>query len=279
MNCAEVLDRLDTWLDRELPPDEAAEVARHLETCATCNALVANRTAVRDRLRHAARSVQPQPQLAARIHARIASDRPDHQARWGFLAAAAMVLLTLGTYSSWKSGHLRMTPESRANYIASLVPEVAPLMRIGLQQHVHCAVFRSYPAQYPTLPELAASLGPQYSGLVPVMQAHVPAGFHVVMAHKCDYNGRQYIHVVAREGGNLISLLITKRDWGEAFEKDLRAVAAEAGTPVYSSVVPRFSIAGFETPQYLVYLVSDLNQGANLSILESMTQTLRTALS
>ena len=269
LNCAGTLDCLDAWLDGELSPAESAGVARHLETCAVCSGILANRLSLRERLRHVARSAQPAPELAGRIHSRLTPDDSPDLMRRGFLAAAAMVLMSVGTYTAWKSGHLRMTPAAREDYIASILPEVAPVMRIGLEQHVHCAVFRSYPAQAPGEEELARDLGPQYAGLVRDMQTHVPGGFRVVMAHRCEYNGRPYIHVVAKHGGDLISLLITRRAEGEAFD----------GVSVYSSGVSRFSIAGFETPEHLIYLVSDLDQGGNAAVFEAMTGSLRTVIS
>ena len=269
LNCAGTLERLDAWLDGELSPADSTAVARHLETCAACSGILANRLSLRERLRSIARSAQPAPELAARIHSRLAPDDSPDLMRRGFLAAAAMVLMSVGTYTAWKSGHLRMTPAAREDYIASILPEVAPVMRIGLQQHVHCAVFRSYPEQAPGEEELARHLGPQYAGLVRVMQAHVPGEFRVVMAHRCEYKERLYVHVVAKHGGDLISLLITRRAEGEAFD----------GASVYSSGVSRFSIAGFETPEHLIYLVSDLDQSANAAMFDSMTGSLKTSIS
>jgi anti-sigma factor RsiW len=279
LNCAGTLERLDAWLDRELPPAERDALARHLETCPVCSGVLANRSALRGRLRRVARSEIPAPDLAGRIRSHFAVDESPSRTRRGFLAAAAMVLVSAGTYSAWKSGHLRITAAAREDYIASLVPGVAPVMRIGLQQHVHCAVFRTYPAQSPGEEELASGLGASYAALAPVLQTHVPGGFRVVMAHRCEYKNRPYIHVVARQDGDLISLLITRRADGEAFGEYLRAVANEGGTPVYSSGVSRFSIAGFETPEHLIYLVSDLSQDANAAVFERMTGSLRTVVS
>jgi anti-sigma factor RsiW len=279
VNCAGVLERLDGWLDGELSPADTDAVARHLETCAACSGVLANRAALRERLRRVARSAEPAPELAARIHSCLGVDNSANRTRRGFLAAAATVLLSVGTYAAWKSGHLRLTPGAREDYIASIVPEVAPVMRIGLQQHVHCAVFRSYPAQAPGEEELERGLVRQYAGLVRVMETHAPGGFRVAMAHQCEYKGRPYNHVVARRGGDPISLLITGRADGEAFDDHLRAVANQGGTPVYSSGVSRFSIAGFETPDHLIYLVSDLDQRANAAVFEAMTGSLRTVVS
>jgi Putative zinc-finger len=269
VNCAEALERMDGWLDGELSPADSAAVARHLEMCPACSGLLANRMALRERLRRVVRSAEPAPELAARIHSRLAADDSPDLMRRGFLAAAAMVLMSVGTYTAWKSGHLRLTPAAQEDYIASIVPEVAPIMRIGLQQHVHCAVFRGYPAQAPGEEELARGLGSECAGLVRVMETHVPGGFRVVMAHQCQYKGRPYIHVVAKQGDDLISLLITRRTDGEAFD----------GASVYSSGVSRFSIAGFETPEHLIYLVSDLNRSANAAMFEAMTGSLRTIVS
>jgi hypothetical protein len=149
-------------------------------------------------------------------------------------------------------------------------------MQVGLTQHVHCAVFRQYPSEQPSVAELTKALGPQYSGLVLAMQQHLPSDFRVVMAHLCQRRGRSYIHVIARHGSSLISLLLTKKTAGEAFEANLRAV--EAGTALYTSQVQRFNIAGFQTSDYLVYLVSDMDQDGTLAALTAMAPQVQTVL-
>jgi len=142
-------------------------------------------------------------------------------------------------------------------------------MRIGLQQHLHCAVFRTYPDEIPSAGSMEKTIGPECRTLVPLMQQHVPGEYHVVMAHRCSYQGRMYAHVIARYQGHLISLLITKRQPGEHFDS----------ASISNADAQRFSIAGFQTPEHLVYVVSDLGRQSNNSLVEGMASGIRTAIS
>ena len=262
-HCERIVDLLDTWLDRELPALEASDVEDHLDTCAPCRAEADARSAFRRRLRAAAQA-QPVPAgLAARV---FAAKRPVVYRNPGFMAIAAAAVLTIAVVGYQLNG-LRNRMVSQDSYIADLSRETSSIIRVGLKDHVHCAVFRKFPDSPPTFEEMAAELGPEYKDLLPAMAAHVPTGMTVVMAHKCSYQGRQYIHLVARDGRNMISLVIAKRGEGEAFE-----------TPFYSTSVRQYSVAGFETPEHLVYLVSDMNQNQNLQLMQAMTARIRQVL-
>ncbi|MES1261175.1 MAG: zf-HC2 domain-containing protein [Acidobacteriota bacterium] len=273
--CASTRVLLDRYVDREMSPRDLAGVASHLSGCPDCAGRASRQTALRDRLRVAARGTALPTDLEGRIRQRLGAEtgragRSLLRSGWPAMAIAAAVLLAVGLAHSWQNGGLRLTPGSQEAYIASISPEVTPVMRIGLQQHVRCAVFRKAPSQWPTVEEMAQSLGARYADLAPAMERHLPAGFRIAEAHVCNYQGRYYTHLAATDGKQLMSLLITDRAQGQAFENDLRAVAAEAGAPVYTSGVQRFRIAAFETRDHFVYLISDLAAGENLATLKSM---------
>lgn len=268
MSCPQILEKLDRYLDGELPAGDASAVSRHLETCHECAAVRTNRTALRERMRRLARDADVPANMHTRADARIDSETAPAYHRRGFLAAAAAVVLSFGAYLSWRSTH-RTDAELEKDYIASVVSDIPPVLSIGLRQHIHCAVFRHYPNPAPDIDELTRTADAQCAALIPVMRQHVPRGFQVVMAHRCEYEGRQYTHVIARHGVSLISLLVTRPRQGEGFK----------GTSMDSAGGDRgFSVAGFETSGYLVYVVSDLNQLPNYSTLDAMAPALRTAL-
>jgi hypothetical protein len=173
--------------------------------------------------------------------------------------------------AAYQVGHLRNGVAAQDEYIAKISGETAPIIRVGLKDHVHCAVFRKFPANPPTIGEMAAKLGTEYADLIPVVQAQLPPGMKVVLAHKCRYKGRQYIHLAARGGDHLISLVIARRSEGEAFEGNLKAVVNGSDGALYSAGEREYAIAGFETTQHLVYLVSDLDQTRNLHMLSVMS--------
>jgi len=276
-DCEQVGELLDFYIDRELPAAETATVAAHLAGCAQCRMAVDELAAFRMRLRSAAHSVPVPDEMAGRMiaNAHRSEVAPFRSPR--LMAIAAAAVLTIGVVG-YQLGHLRDTAARQDSYLAQIAGETAPIMRVGLKDHVHCAVFRKLPARQPSFQEMTAELGPEYADLLPVLEKNTPPGMRVAMAHKCRYRGRQYVHLVATDGQHLMSLILAQREDGEAFEAELREVARESGAPLYSTGVRDYSIAGFETEKHLVYLVSDTDQTRNLRTLQAMTAPVREVL-
>jgi anti-sigma factor (TIGR02949 family) len=282
MKCTKIEDQADLYLDGQMDQSETEAFRKHLGTCRACAAFLANRAAVRQRMRTVARNVEIPAELGERVRmavSREAAKRNRFDPLYGrtLLAIAAGLLITAGFYY-WPSRDLRPAHvESKSEFIARVSAAVPPIMRVGLAQHVHCGVFREYPQDPPKLIDLAREEGAS-PALVNALESHTPEGCHVVMAHRCSYNGRTFTHLIARGDDHLMSLLITRRDTGDAFEKDLKSVADEVNTPIFAAQSDAYSVAAFETPEYLVYLVSDFDAAENLKAMEAMTPSLRAAL-
>jgi hypothetical protein len=152
-------------------------------------------------------------------------------------------------------------------------------MQVGLADHIHCAVYRKYPNNLPAAAEFAANMGPQYRGVIPVVREHVPEDFRMLLAHRCSYHGRRFVHLVLRSDSALLSVVIAPKRAGEAFRADeLVPGLSEAGIPIYQSNVQRFRIAAFETSNHMVYVISDLPAQNNTELMQSMAPALRTFL-
>jgi hypothetical protein len=287
LKCADVQPRLDLYCDRLVDGIDAALIETHLASCPECSGILANREALRDRLRSAVRNAEVPPDLSHRIQFAIAqAGTPRRRPLTGnfgkaMLAIAAALTITFGAYYFRPAPEASPAKETQAEFIARVTSTMPPLMRVGLRQHVHCGVLREYPAVAPTLAQLAREklVSP---ALIDAIETHAPAGMHVAMAHVCSYEGRQYMHVVARGDGHLMSLLITKRESGEEFGSDLKAVASQMDTDFFASAAQSgaeaFAVDSFETPGYLVFLVSDTAPAANLKALEAMAPQVRAGL-
>jgi hypothetical protein len=263
--CSDIVGMLDFHLDRELGAADTEFVTRHLDTCGACSRLLAQRIAMRDRLRQAARddAADLPPGLATRVRRSLAPASAADRWVWRLLPVAAAVILIVAG-ARW--------------YRLQDGAGLSPAMQVGFNDHVHCALLRKYPTGLP-MAQMVRDLGPGYADLVPAIEQHLPGDYRVESAHRCAWRGRSYVHVVARSGSSVLSLVIAKRAAGEAFENDLRTIVSSAdGVPLYTSAVERFSLAGFETRDHLVYLISDLDQNQNLVTLEAMTPQLRSAL-
>jgi hypothetical protein len=112
---------------------------------------------------------------------------------------------------------------------------------------------------------VTSEIGPKYSGLVPLVNARIPAGYRVVMGHQCDYAGRLYVHLAMSNGKNLMSLVIARKEKGESLAA-LAPALTESGVRIYQAAAKQYEVAGFETPDYLAFLVSDLVSKDNLHV-------------
>lgn len=229
------------------------------------------------RLKAAVHSVDTPPFLDAVIRQRIRQAEIRQRRGWKLLAATGVAAaLVVGTY---QLGTLRHTAVDQESFIATVSTKVATLMRVGLGDHLHCAFFRRFPEQAPAVEELESKLGPEFKDLIPVVQQNVPAQYALSEAHKCRYNGREFVHLTLRNDQQLISLIISAKRDGEAFNVEgMLPELVQSGVPVYSSGAEQFQIAAMETSTHLVYFISDLPGKQNLQLMQSMVASLKTVL-
>jgi hypothetical protein len=283
VTCDAIGEQIDLYLDDQMTKTEAETFKKHLALCKPCAALLANRAALRKRMRTVARDVEIPRELGDRIRFSVSQEaakgyRTSVPYGRSLLAIAAAAVMAAAGFYYWPAQDARpVHEETQAEFIARVAKPLPPVMRVGLTQHVHCGVFREYPPIAPKLIDMAREQGLS-PALINAVETNTPQGCHVVMAHQCSYNGRTYTHVIARGDNRLMSLLITQRVNGEGFDNALKSVATVVNTPIFAAASDRYSVDAFETPEYLVYLVSDFDAAENLQALKAMTPGLRAAL-
>jgi len=273
--CEAALRSLDASTGNRPPAGPDPEILTHLAECPDCSRELAIKTRIADQLKRAVQSEVEDPYLAARIRRNLREYESRSTARWSWgrplITVAASLVIFLSGWIAYQLGHLRMTTGAQEAYIGSISRKVAGILRVGLGDHVHCTVFRKLPKEPPPAAELVAELGPEYSGLYSIVHARTSEQYRVVMAHRCSYHGRKFVHLALQGDSKLLSLVITRKGQGESFGRDQLAPAlSESGISMYAGGVQRFAIAGFESPDHLVYLVSDLDKRQNLNLLASL---------
>ena len=273
--CEAALRFLDSYVRHEHPAEPDRQILQHFDECPQCAAEFEARTRLAHRLKQAVQSETVNPYLEGRIRQRIRESGTRREPTWGWrrrlIPVTVVLVACLGGWIAYQLGHLRITAASQEAYLRTISERVSGILRVGLGDHVHCTVFRKFPKEPPSAPEMLAQLGPEYSGLLELVKARVPAQYRIVMAHRCSYHGRKFVHLALRGDSNLISLVITRKGEGESFAKDgLRPLLSEPGLSVYEGSVQRFAIAGFESRDHLAYLVSDLCERQNLSLVADL---------
>jgi anti-sigma factor (TIGR02949 family) len=277
-SCDSTRNQLDAYVDLELTAEDAQLVRHHLETCGGCTREAETRMALKSRVRGVVRAQAAPPELAVKVRRRLSEQavaRPWWQLAAGapkwVLSACALAVVATGVWVSRPEAPLPAIGDRPAQnqFIRRISDEVPGALRPGLADHVHCAVFRKYPADPPSVAVMLGELG-IYHELLPAVEAAVPQSWRVVMAHQCSYMGRKYVHVTLREGQRLWSLVIARKQEGESFAS-LRPAATVNGVKVYKAKADRYQIAGFETAGYLAWVISDAGDTRNLEILSLLT--------
>jgi Putative zinc-finger len=278
--CKRVLDRLDSYVHGELLAETNLDLLEHFRTCSGCAGEAAERTRLRNRVRTAVRKIQVPSDLEARVRAGLRERRVESTG-WSrqIMALAACLAICFGAWLVYQLGSVRTTAARQESYIASLTNRVASIMRVGLGDHIHCAVFKKYPSRPPSLAAVEAEIAPEYRELLPAVQEKIPQGMDLMTAHDCRYHGRHFVHVVFRGHGHLLSLVIARKSESESFDiEGIAPALSTAGVPVYAAAVQKFQIAAFETGEHLVYTISDLPGQRNTQVMAALVPAVKAML-
>ena len=269
--CARISRYVDSYINNELLVETNLEVLRHLETCPACAAEVESRTRIKARLKSAVQNQSVPAELQTRVRAALRQDSRASFAwtRWASAAAAVLVVaVTLWVeVPRWTRPALPGLADRRGQdvFIQKVSASLSAVLKVGLGDHIHCSIFRKYPKDPPSVDEMAQKLGPAYQDLVPLVKARVPEEYRIILAHQCGYQGRRFVHLTLSDGSNLLSLVITRKQPGESMQ-GLTISDHISGVPVYQAAAQNYDVAGFETDQFLAYVVSDLGTRQNLQI-------------
>jgi hypothetical protein len=273
-----VRDYLDSYLNNELLVETNHVVLGHLKTCPVCSGRLRDMERVKSTLK-AAVLAKPLPDgLPDRIHSKLRRKRPDTY-RW-ILAAAATVAIAAGSWATLRVWNRHQVPGARTIIEATGIgSENAGVLQIGLADHVHCALDAGFANQSFSEEEMSQKLGPEYSGLVPLIREKAPGDLKVIVGHRCRAGGRQYIHLILRNQQTILSVVLTRKN-GDSFagpRQDQLPVEA-AAVALHEARIQNFELAGFEGGDFLAFVVSNLPRDDNVRIAASLGPALTTFL-
>jgi Putative zinc-finger len=270
--CEPIRQYIDSYLSNELLVETVSELVRHLESCEACSRELESRTRVRDALQRAVAN-RPVPDSArADVLRSLRKSQPRSflhlSARtWavGGLARIALALFIL-------FGLLWLGLHRGTGLVASI-------LKIGVSDHVLCTIKgHNYPEVANPPDEIRKKLGARYAPLVQVVQERLP-GFEVLEGHICSpQNNREYIHLITRGQGTIVSVILTKRN-GASLPTIKSLLSDEsAGLSIYQDHIGGMEIAGFESAQYFVFIVSDLSHNEMRQLARGLAPVLNETL-
>lgn len=149
----------------ELLVETNHEVLQHLEECPSCSAALQNRVQTKSLLQRAVTSESPAPESKARLQNRLRNsiaEQPKSRQSWQAwpMASAAALVLLLGGYALVPHIFSPATDQSRLPEVSTQTMQV---LKIGLGDHVQCAINHRF-AERPLSEEaMADSLGTGFS--------------------------------------------------------------------------------------------------------------------
>ena len=269
--CARIRRQLDAYLSNELLVETTSEVLRHLESCEACTRELEARTRVRDALRRVAAKQSPPEELRQSIQWRLRKMQPGfsggvRRLTWELALAMVVVLGGIAT-EQW----IKVQRGRRV---------VASVLAIGVSDHVQCAIKgHNYPDIANPPEKLRHQLGPQYAGLLDVVQQKLP-GFEILEAHICTIPGspRKYVHFITRGRGTILSVILTRRNGEELPNGKWIRSGSSGSVNLYEANLEGMNAAGFESNSYFGFVVSDLSPAVTEHIASELAPPLKAAL-
>jgi hypothetical protein len=233
---------------------------------------------IRARLQAAVRTVDVPDDLESRIRASLLETPRKPSWNRSLMSIAAGVAVVMGMWLTWQLAGVRNVTIAQQKYVLAVSQKVATIMRVGLQQHIHCAVFRPVGKPADARHDMVEWLA-DYKDLLPVVRAQVPASFELLTAHKCKYRGREFVHFQFQDGRKLLSLMIVHKRDGESFQVEgLLPALVESGLPMYNAGVQGYQMTGFESRDHLAYVISNMPSGENTRIAAAMAPVVKATL-
>ena len=275
-HCKRIRSYLDSYLNNELMVETNHEVIGHLEACEDCSRSLEDRARLKAQLKRAVMQEYAPAALRERIATDLRRSRgfSFSKVSLALAAAAAVLVIAAVTFFTWGP------PKNQLSLQAKVAPAdvTGQILKIGFDDHVFCAIDHHLANKQFTPEQMAEHLGPEYAGLVALVKERMPRDYTVAVGHRCHYQGREFIHLIMRNQSNVVSLVITRKN-AEAFPTNgVAAIAQAAGGPIYQAAWANQHVAGLETRDHLVFVVSNETSDANLQIAASLGPSVRDLL-
>lgn len=302
MQCRDFREVADSYLSDELLVETNHDMIAHLEACAQCRRELAARRELRTTLRAAftkAEELQIQDQFAERVRRRlrdsVSTQAPSLIPRnrsWVAIAACLVVAAGLGL-AAWKRqqaqvarGERHEPNVTRANPTVDNQPPPSPaavnadmvlakMSELAAGDHRDCAIGHRLPDRPIDLAEGARKYDRAYLNLAQAVMSQrdeVAEGIELVMAHACLFKGQWFGHIVVRHRGRLVSLLVTRLDNANEIAPAKENAPKEPKAQVIAcSTVGSYQISCFRTARHAVFVVSDLEEGQNLTLARELS--------
>lgn len=287
MNCRDLSEIADSYLSNELLVETNHDVIRHLEGCADCRSLLAERRAFRDRLRQAivdARESHVDTAFAAKLRESLREKALPKPMFAGFrLALAAGVVLLAAMigvviYRSVGDPPLESAVNSGVPEPIASVPAVLRAVPIALKtasveafgDHKNCALSHNLKERPISLAKAAETVDVVHrdfdKSVMEALKEKFGSDVEMIKAHYCLFNGRYFAHAVVSLRKRTLSVLMTKLSAEEVSSSEPAACGSDGD----------LNAACFSSGGYGVFVVSATSEAEAVTVASSLSAAIGT---
>jgi len=276
MNCRDFREIIDSYLSDELLTETNHEIIRHLDECKDCGREIEARRFVRTRLRSAVRSA-PEFEVSPRFARKLRDELEKHPSEprrsgsgffgfgrvWIAAAAGLLLVLSVGFALLVQSGDRTELASAEPLIMASALPS-NHIVNIAAKDHDVCAV--KHAGEKP--PVEVEKVSAEYRELAKVVKAELTGKLRdcdLIDSHSCKFGNERFSHVVMKNGGKMLSVLVTDENPDrESVEGKILRFASD-----------KYSISRFDLNKRAVFVVSQLDNTTNAEAAEALAEPLR----
>jgi anti-sigma factor RsiW len=257
MNCSEVQYYGPLYHSGELEEPFLQDFEQHMEACASCEETIRREQATDNALRLLSDEPVDTTRVREEILVNIQKDlTPKNQSRitwWqGIGGMAALLAITVVAFFALRpSAPLPLT----------IYRDAADDHRAEVVEHMKLRWAQDDASILSLLKTVGAT--------EELTQQITPAGFHLERARVCKLLSHRYVHLVYTDGTREVSYFLRSREGEELTGKPVVTVNGKA---VYLDSVRDLSVAGFQTQNVTVLMVSDEPKEQVLATIASAAQ-------
>ena len=288
---------MDSYISDELLVETNHEVLSHLENCPACRGELAERRALRQRIRQTLKNAaenQLDPAFAVDLLDQL-REAALRQAAWkkiwgpnGFLkirvaavGLAGLIVLSIGGFvihdlqsrkannagtQTSQPGSTEIATPAEPDPARAVLASWNELTSKAIGDHKNCAVEFHLTEKPISLEEAGRKYGTfnkdlgksVAAALKKVFKSNSADRIDVLEAHYCLFEGRHFAHIVLKEKDRLVSVLVT--DAGQSAGND----------EIQTARIDAVNTAGFRIGTHAVFVVSELSDADNISIAKAV---------
>lgn len=262
MQCREFREVSEAYLSDELLVETNIQVFSHMESCPGCREEFAAKRELRKKMRMAVKNADAfiiDPIFANRLQANLKEmalhgsglSKNWFAARF-LIPVMASILLVAGlgfVFLNWSGRNGEVTISQ------SLVTKaLAQISMTAVGNHKDCALDKLQMWEAMSKENYVEKAVYQEKVAKP-LQANFEEGIQMLHAHDCIFEGKEFSHVILRQGTHIVSVFVDKSDKLPDDNSDATIISEQEGG---------LQVASFEKAAKAIFVISDMSESDNL---------------